>query len=554
MNPFALRPLRALLVCSALVSTVHVCAQSDQIEVHGTRALPFETTIIPSLRGIICLPDATAVNEPVPAGFTGLDTSRTPLLQNQDAEIWLKLFLDEPTSFGSLERLTLGLRTCLRVTGQPFVAAYVPPQDVSAGVIRLVVQRAKLEGGLAIEGARWFPEDDYRRTLPLQAGSEIDAAAVTAGVNWINENPYRRTTLMAAPGETPGTTRLTLRVEDQRPWRLTAGYSNSGTPVTDEDRVSASVAWGNAFGRGDQFGYSFTADPSLDHSLSHSANYTTIFRSRSSLTLYGSWSRIESELPEPLTQAGTSWQTGLRFGVPLKPRREGWTESLAFTADFKASDNTLEFAAIPITDNLTHVVQFGATYAVSFRALGGQNGVSVSGYASPGGLTSRNHGRYFDASRFGAKARYAYARIGLSHQRPLARGFSWQTAIDAQFASGALLGSEQLNGGGASAVRGYRESSAFGDWGVVANNELHLRPLRLSGNGGIDFFGFFDLASLRLKVDDTSTDLQSAGIGLNGQWGRALSVRASYGWRLKEIDTSRGRSKGHGHVAANVSF
>src|SRR5690606_9971568 len=150
-------------------------------------------------------------------------------------------------------------------------------------------------------------------------------------------------------------------------------YDNTGTRTTDEDRVSASVQWGNAFGRGDLMSYRFSGDPSFDHLRSHSLGYTAFLPWRHVLSLQAAYSEIESVMPEPFTQGGTSWQIAARYEIPLAPLREGWTQNLSFSADFKYSDNTLEFAAIPVTDNVTHVAQLGATYGVSFRAFGGHN-------------------------------------------------------------------------------------------------------------------------------------------------------------------------------------
>src|SRR5690606_27110332 len=121
--------------------------------------------------------------------------------------------------------------------------------------------------------------------------------------------------------------------------------------------------------------------------------------------------------------------------------------------------------------------------------------------------------------------------------RTLPLGFWWSTLADFQIASGALLGSEQIAGAGVYAARGYRENTAFGDGGVVVNNELHAPNFALfKGNDSLDLFAFVDFASLNLKVDRESTDLRSAGIGLSYQWSRYLSVRASYGWQLKRLD------------------
>jgi Hemolysin activation/secretion protein len=520
----------------------------------GTQPMPGETVFIPELRGVITVPDAAAVSELVPAGFSGIDTSRTPLLSDPAAAELIRQFLNKPMSFGSLDRLCIGLRTWLRLMGQPFVNVHAPPQEVSAGVIRLVVQRSKLDGELKIEGATYFSEASYRSATALAPGAEIDAVAITDAVNWLGENPYRRATVVAEPGATAGTTRLTLRVLEERPWRLTAGYSNSGTPVTDENRVSASVAWGNAFGRGDQLGYTFSTDPEMERSRSHSANYTMLFRSRRSLTIYGAHAEIESELPAPLTQQGRSWQAGARFSMPLKTVNE-WKQSLALTADFKASDNNLEFATIPITDNLTHIAQFGATWSLSRSSETLRGSLAASVFASPGGLTGRNHGRYFDVSRAGAKADYVYGQLQGQIGRALPLGFSWSTSALFQVASGPLLGTEQLNGGGVYGVRGFRESTAFGDEGVVVNNELHLPAFSpFKRRDQADVFVFVDAAALRdLGVGGDSVELASAGIGLNYQVRRHFTLRASYGWQLKELPNVSGGNS-HGHVAATIAF
>jgi hemolysin activation/secretion protein len=122
-----------------------------------------------------------------------------------------------------------------------------------------------------------------------------------------------------------------------------------------------------------------------------------------------------------------------------------------------------------------------------------------------------------------------------------------------QWASGALLGSEQLNGGGSYAVRGYGESTAFGDGGIVMNNELHAPAWSAAkGRDRVDVFGFYDLASLNLRVDNESTDLRSVGVGLNYQFGQHFSVHAAYGWQLKRLD--RSAEHAHGHLAAQLSF
>jgi len=447
----------------------------------------------------------------------------------------------------------LATRTYLEAIGYPFLTIYLPQQDITGGTVQVIVTAGALSDLLTVEGAKYFSESQYVSGIRQPAGEPINADALKADLDWLNRNPFRHVSSVARPGAQVGSTELNLRVDERRPLSLTAGYDNTGTPTTGEDRVSAGFQWGNAFGRGDLFSYRFSGDPALEHLRSHSGGYTAFLPWRHLLSLQGAWSTIDSAMPAPFAQRGTSWQVGARYEIPLKAPREGWTQNLSFTADFKYSDNNLEFAAIPVTNNVTQIVQFGATYGFAFPGLGGRNSVAVSGFESPGGLTSENKTRAFEGSRHGAKADYAYGKLSLSHQRALPLGFSWSTNLDAQLASGALLGSEQLNGGGAYAVRGYAESSAFGDEGVVLTNELHAPGFAIfKGRDGVDLFAFVDAASLNFHVAHDNTDLRSTGLGVNYQFGRHFSARAVYGYQLKRLDRSTENSRVH--FSANVNW
>ncbi|WP_438481143.1 ShlB/FhaC/HecB family hemolysin secretion/activation protein [Oleiharenicola lentus] len=516
-------------------------------------AQPHEVQLLAALRGVIFVSDPLETTKPVPAGFAGVEVTGAPLLADADVATAVAPFLGRPASLPSLGRIALVARFLAQMQGHAFVIAYVPAQDLTDSVVRAVIHRAKLEGNVGVEGARYFPKAHYEHALALPAGEEIDAMKLSTAVEALNQNPFRRAVLSASAGHAPGTTRLTLRVNEERPWKFNFGYDNTGTAVTGEDRISAGVTWGNAFGRGDVMSYRFTADPAFAHSLSHSANYNTVLPWKHTLATFGAYSRIESELPAPLTQVGHSWQVGTRYGWTLPKLKNGWAQTLSFGPDFKYSDNNLEFAAIPITNNVTHIAQFGATYALSKRTQKQSLGASVSLYASPGGLSSHNEDEFFDVSRAGATADYFYGRIDLNYSRALPHGFSLSSTLGAQAGSGELLGSEQLNGGGSSAVRGYRESSAFGDGGVVCLNELHFPAFSPSKTGDhLDPFAFFDAATLyTLGLGGEDTQLAGAGVGVNYQWRKYFTVRAAYGWQLKDLG---GGENSRAHVSASLNF
>jgi Hemolysin activation/secretion protein len=543
-----------VLLSAALLSCAPVQSAGQAISPAAVLAAqPDEEVLLPELKSIVLLPAVPNDVSGVAPANPGVDASRVSWLQGEAFAREMAPFLGQPVSLASLDRLQMVIRTHLQLLGRPFARVYAPPQDITDGTVRIVVQLASLGGEVSVDGNKWFGRERYTGTLRARSGEALDAAALNADLAWLNRNPFTHVTPVVEAGDEPGTTRVTLRAEERFPFSFSAGYDNTGTRNTDEDRVSASVQWGNALGRGDLMSYRLSGDPSFDHLRSHSLSYTAFLPWRHVLTLQAALSEIDSVMPAPFTQGGTSWQVAARYELPLAPLRNGWTQSLSFGGDFKYSDNTLEFATIPVTDNVTHIAQVGATYGVTFPVLGGRSSATVSGYASPGGLTRYNGDRAFGGSRPGAQADYVYGKLTLTHQRALPLGFSWSTVADFQAASGALLGSEQLSGAGTYAVRGYRENSAFGDEGVVMNNELHLPPLTwAAARTQVDAFVFLDAASLHLNVDDDNVELSSAGFGANAAVNRWLSVRFAYGWQWKKLPGSRDR--GHGHVSANVSW
>jgi hemolysin activation/secretion protein len=246
----------------------------------------------------------------------------------------------------------------------------------------------------------------------------------------------------------------------------------------------------------------------------------------------------------------------VRYTVPFATTASGWTRSLSVGADFKYSDNTLEFAAIPITDNVTHIAQVGVSFSLSRRGAEHSTWFAASVYGSPGGVTNDNSDAAFDIARLGAKADYAYGRLDAGYTRQLPQRFSMNVSASVQAASGALLGTEQLNGGGVAGVRGYRESSAFGDSGALVRTELHMPSFSLMRERDVaDVFFFIDGAVLHTRgLGGDTFELGSGGPGLNYRIGRYFSLSGAFGWQFRELVSSAARDSYHGHLNVNVSF
>lgn len=497
----------------------------------------------------------------------GLDFGELGLLETTVFRGVMAALMEEPVTRTLLMEVTTATKLYLAQQGYPFSIVYLPEQDITDGLVRVVVVRSRLESEIKIDGARYFSERQYRAAMRLKSDAPLAEQTIQADVDWINRNPFRAATIEARAGTEPGTTQLVLRVRETRPLRVFVSADNTGIESTKEERVSTGVNWGNAFGLGHQLSAQWNSSWDFDTLRSVSGAYVADLPWRHTLRTTGAFSQTKGLVAPPFVLRGESWQVGLNYDVPLAAPASvpDFSHTLTFGVDFKASDNNFTFAAIPITDNLTHVAQARVTYGGGWARDTSNTSFGLTLTGAPGGLTDRNADRFFTISRGGAKASYVYGRANANHSIRLdnvKRGLRWALRFQGQYSSETLLGSEQMSGGGTYAVRGYEEDEAYGDNGVLLAQELRLPPWTkaLGGARGVlsvQAFVFQDYAHLwnvNPLPGESGIDLHSVGAGFDAGLGRRASLRAAYGWQLRDTGNNNDGDSGRLHLSANVSF
>jgi hemolysin activation/secretion protein len=520
-----------------------------------------ETVMVEALKGIIFIINQDQIKDQPPVPEDGLDVSRLPLFQKPEFTESMDIFLGKPVSMASLTRLRATLYLYYTRHDLPFVSITLPEQDITTGVVQILVIEGN-PGEIKIEGARYFSEDLYLSMLRLKPGDPIRKSVIDEDVDWINQNPFRGVGMLVEPGKEPGITNLILRANEQFPLRVYAGHNNGGTDLTGKNRRVFGFNWGNALGLGHQFNYQFTGDSDFDKSLSHGGSYVIPLSWRHFLSLSGVTSKTESDLPAPLSATGRSSQLSLNYEAPLS-NIGSYSHTLSGLFDFKKSDNNLEFGGIPVTDNETHILEFGAMYNGILPDSQGVTSFRSWVTYSPGDLSSRNKTEYFSISRAFAEAEYLYAKFYVSRNQRLPFNSSLILSGEIQFADGNLLGTEQLAFGGAATIRGYDEGEHYGDEGYILKQELRLPPIPMSRlfqgkdlNGFIQVYLFHDYGVSKnvdlLIGEDPSIILQSVGVGLQCSIGRYFNLTFDYGWQQKELAWEERSSRGH--ISITLSY
>jgi hemolysin activation/secretion protein len=526
-------------------------------------AQPDEQRLLDKLVDVVLLEDESDLN-------SSASSIRANRLDSPELWAITNRFVGLPVSRQSIDRMMMAIRLQLSSEGKPFSLVYTPPQDITDGVIRIVI-KPSLTGQIRVEGAHYFSEDSYLSRLRQQSGTEINAQALNEDIERINRNPFRAAAVRVEKGSEPATTDIVLQTRERDPLRVFVGYNNAGSQVTTMDRMTAGVNWGNAFGLGHQASLQWTSDFDAEHSRSISGNYQIDLPWRHYLTLFAAYSRINAITDPLFNQEGKSWQMGLNYEIPLNNIGKDYTQSLILGLDSKASDNTLELSLppliIPISDNLTRILQVRARYQgtwtddISSTRLGAQLTVS------PGDAGSDNNDESFQKTRAGATADYVYANLDLSRNTRLAgvfEGWDWMVRGAAQRSSANLLSSEQFSAGGSNSVRGYEESEVVGDNALLFSQELILPSMTpaqqvfsLNRQESLRFYLFQDIARTRSTQPLTGEKafiLHSMGTGLRYQLFPNLNAQISYGWQLRNSGSNDSGDHGRLHVSIQASY
>jgi len=518
--------------------------------------------LIAKLTGLVFVKSPKDVAVGGVSGVKGVVIRDIPLLEDYSFRDKMSGYLGKPMTEVSRTKIIEDVVLFFRSQGRSVVDVSTPPQEVLSGVVQVLVLEGNV-GEIRVEGTRWFDTKLLADKMSIKPGEALDSSAVLKDLDWVNRNPFRQVDLVYAKGSELGKTDLVLRTTERFPLRLYAGYEDSGTELTKDARWLAGANWGNVFGHDGQLNYQFISSPDFDSFAAHSASFIQPLPWRHVLTFFGSYADTTADMPEPFKMGGFSWQAGARYEVPL-PIIYSLRHALVAGLDFKKSNNNLSFGGVTVFNSAADVAEASLGYNASLNDAWGTSSLHSTVFFSPGGMTKNNDNVNFRDARDKATANYIYGKVELNRTTGLPFDFMLVNMITAQISDANLLASEQMGFGGYDTVRGYDTRVFNSDHGVIVLNELRTPPFSLLALAGakkskdrLQFLVFADYGvggnKHRLSGEKASTELLSAGPGLRYTLGSYLSVRADYGWQLRNIETDR-RAASRGHIGIVLSY
>jgi hemolysin activation/secretion protein len=490
-----------------------------------------------------------------PASAAGgrIDAHRVPMLDDPLFEQKVAPFLGRPISGRLIAEVEAEVAGFYRLKGYPFVSVSTPPQEISDGTLRFRVIEFRA-GPITVSGNKRATDRQILERIRLEAGERIASRPLAEDLDWLNRSPFRRVTAQFSPGKTLGITDLDLKVSEDRPWSVYAGYANSGTLAEGRDRYFVGAVVGDYLGLGSLFSVQVTGSPDFwyaDGDLFGDSEpaYGSIATASSiplaaRLQLEATFEAIETNTSDTFDVRETTIDGSLGIRTSAYDLA-GLPGDLALGVEASHQRKVIDFADVTIGEPTLDVYQLYVGWNRTWTAGGFKGSFDGRVHVSPGDLDTANSDDAFSIYTSGrvTEATYAYATGRLDLQHNLPARFAFATSLFGQAATGPLPDVEQATLGGASAVRGYVADDGSYDWIFISRNELLLPPAELSTIPAFPVLAapylFADLGYGADADHGSHASALSLGLGTSLNLGRSLLFDVDAGYALTDAPVTK---------------
>jgi hemolysin activation/secretion protein len=377
-------------------------------------------------------------------------------------------------------------------------------------------------------GSHYYLPSTIKEQVPaLAEGNVPNLQEAQTEINDLNRLPDRRVTPTLKPGTVPGTVDVDLHVTDTLPLHGSAEINNDHSPNTDPLRALAIVHYDNLWQLGHSAAFTFLRAPQNVHSgqVFAGSYLAPIWGSPWSILAYGYQSNSDVNTLGGTNVLGNGYTAGLHGVLQLPPFGD-FGQSFNFGLDFK---HFLEGVTLGTSGTLATVDYWpvAAVYNLQWLTPESEVDSSITAVIGTRGLGSAP--ATFENNRAFARGNFVHLGTDVTYTQHLPWELLGVIHFAGQIADQPLLSSEQFAAGGLTSVRGYLQSEAIGDDGILESNEIrspsfaHFVNSELSDwvDPGIDdwrVYAFSDLARVwiigALPGQTDMFTLESIGAGM----------------------------------------
>jgi hemolysin activation/secretion protein len=425
--------------------------------------------------------------------------------------------------------------------------AYIPPQTIKSGVVKIQVVEGKLED-IQVTGTRRLNPNYVRSRLAIATSVPLNRQRLLEALQLLQLNPLiKNVSAELSAGSRTGSNLLEVKVNEAKTFSSQIILDNGRSPSVGSFRRRLQLNEANLLGLGDTLGVAYT---NTDGSNSFDANYTLPLNPRNG-TLTFNYGITSSNVIEPpfnvLDIHSDSRYYELTFRQPIvqTPTQEF---ALGLTASRRESD---------IWWKLQRESEGGVSPSLLSPGADEQGRTKVSAFRFFQEWTSRNS-REVIALRSQFSLGIDILSPTINQNAPDSRFFAWQGQaqwvrllapetlmlfrLNTQLASRPLLPLEQFGLGGQDSIRGYRQDYLLTDNGTFVSAEVQVPILRLPKIDSIlQVIPFVDFGvgwNSSDRENPNPNTLASVGLGLRWSQSDRFTVRLDWGIPLISVESN----------------
>lgn len=424
-----------------------------------------------------------------------------------------------------LDALALRITRFYQGHGYPLDRAYIPPQTIKNGTLRIAVVEARYDRVSLNNNSRVCGPLLDATLSPVSSGEQVSLAPLNRSLLLLNQIPGVIARSSLSPGEKTGTSDLTVEADPLPRFAGSVGIDDYGDRYTGRARLNANLAINNPLCAGDQFtiGALTTGDRLNYETLGYTDvinGWGTVVGASGSFMHY----RLGDTLKDLDAHGDATTGTALIRQPLIRSLRGDLDIQLAY--NYIQLDDDVN--ATRIYDD-RHISSLDLALTGDYRDRWGTDTASATLTA---GRVTFDNGAAQQTDEIGPDTEGDFARLylALARLQPLTEKDSLYVSANGQLAGENLDPSEKIYLGGPWNVSGYDPSTVGGDEGGVVSAELrHNFTFPIPGlwqavafvNDGYIQVNKFDEYT---KGSKNSANLCSAGVGFNWQGPRELSA------------------------------
>ncbi|WP_404824150.1 ShlB/FhaC/HecB family hemolysin secretion/activation protein [Nostoc flagelliforme] len=423
--------------------------------------------------------------------------------------------------------------------------AYIPPQTIQSGVVKIQVVEGKLED-IQVTGTRRLNPNYVRSRLAIATSAPLNRQRLLEALQLLQLNPLiQNVSAELSAGSRSGASLLEVKISEAKTFSSPIVLDNGRSPSVGSFRRGLRLNEANLLGLGDALSVGYT---NTDGSNSFDASYTLPLNPRNG-TLTFNYGTTSSNIIEPaftaldIESASRYYELTFRQPIVQTPTQE-------FALGLTASRRESEASYFPF-----RVVR------LAFPGLGAdeQGRTRVSALRFFQEWISRNS-REVIALRSQFSLGIDVLNPTINQNLPDSRFFAWQgqaqwarllapetlllLRLNTQLAFTTLLPIEQIGLGGQDSVRGYRQDYLLTDNGTFVSAEVQVPILRLPQIDSIlQVVPFVDFgvgwnSSSATNPNPAPNTLAAVGLGLRWSQGDRFTVRLDWGIPLVSVNSN----------------